>query len=125
MTESAEYDTAAGMDEEGAMDALEAENEEALAPENESLYAAQEAPETFTESSENAEKVAVPLYVTNATFEALKNLLIDEGADFCLDEGLMIFSVTKDNQEYLAEFADEYALGISPLPGETYEIWLQ
>jgi hypothetical protein len=130
LMESAEYGVAAGEGKESTRDSIEAENEQAAPPESASLFMAQEAPEmseesSTEESSAEADKIAVPLYVTSATFEALKNLLIDQGADFCLDEGLMIVSVTEENQDYLTGFADEYALGISPLPGETYEIWLK
>lgn len=125
LMESAEYGVAAGEGKESTMGSMEAENEQAAPPESASLFMAQEAPEASEESSAEADKIAVPLYVTSATFEALKNLLIDRGADFCLDEGLMIVSVTEENQDYLTGFADEYVLGISPLPGETYEIWLK
>ena len=108
------------------------ENEEAGSPESASLFMVQEAPAESaapemsggSSSAAGADKIAIPLYVTQETFAALTKLLVDEDAEFCLDENLLIVSVTEQNQADLSKFAQDYALGISPLPGETYEVWV-
>ena len=107
------------------------ENEAGSVPDtSESLFMAEEAPAESAapemagaaSDAAGADQISIPLYVTQKTFDALKNLLMDEGAEFCLDEDLMILYVTEENRNYFAQFAQDYALGISPLPGETYEI---
>ena len=100
--------------------------------ENDALFSAKEAPE-FAQDDQMAgsepqavqgDKVAIPLYVTPETFSALTDLLANEGAEFCLDENLLIISVTQENQAALSDFSNQYALGITPLVGEVYEVWV-
>jgi hypothetical protein len=132
---SAESQAAADrtMQDSAAKDAA-GENEALPAPESsESLFMMQEAPKTSaapetsaetSSSAAGADKISIPLYVTQAAFDALVTGLEEQNGEFCLDEGLLIFTVTQDNQSFFADFAQRYALGVSPLLGEIYEIWI-
>jgi|GEM_PF-2849725 len=108
----AEDSNAAAAPESAALFMMEGEAEPTAAPEMSS-----EAP-----AAGNADKISIPLYVTRETFDALTKLLVYNGTDFCLDEDYMVLPVTEENQSYIAEFAQEYSLGITPVPGETYDI---
>lgn len=99
------------------------------APENDSsasLFMMQEAPmESAAASSEaGGGAAAITLYVPQATLDALADGLMELKTQFCLDEGLLIFTVTEENQSFFADFSKRYELGVSPIVGETYEIWV-
>lgn len=123
-----------GLQEEAAFDSRSANNESLPASDAENAAPYTDggaATGTTAEAAEDTaaglggDKAAIALYVTPETFEALTDLLLGEGAEFCLDEGLLMVSVTEDNQKSLADFSEEYTLGVTPVPGEVYEVWVQ